>query len=34
MSYVDDLLDAYRKFVSLPWQQDLALELRSGRPRL
>ena len=24
MSYVDDLLDAYRKFVSLPWQQNLA----------
>ncbi len=24
MSYVDDLLGAYRKFVSLPWQQNLA----------
>ena len=24
MSYVDDLLVAYRKFVSLPWQQNLA----------
>ena len=24
MSYVDDLLEAYRKFVSLPWQQNLA----------
>ena len=24
MSYVDDLLDAYRRFVSLPWQQNLA----------
>lgn len=24
MSYVDELLDAYRKFVSLPWQQSLA----------
>lgn len=24
MSYVDDLLDAYRRFVSLPWQQHLA----------
>lgn len=24
MSYVDDLLSAYRRFVSLPWQQDLA----------
>lgn len=24
MSYVDGLLDAYRKFVSLPWQQNLA----------
>jgi len=24
LSYVDDLLDAYRKFVSLPWQQNLA----------
>jgi hypothetical protein len=24
MSYVDDLLAAYRKFVSLPWQQNLA----------
>lgn len=24
MSYVDDLLAAYRKFVSLPWQQNVA----------
>ena len=24
MSYVDELLDAYRRFVSLPWQQNLA----------
>lgn len=24
MSYVDDLLAAYRKFVALPWQRDLA----------
>jgi hypothetical protein len=24
LSYVDDLLEAYRKFVSLPWQQNLA----------
>ena len=24
MSYVDDLLDAYRKFVLLPWQRNLA----------
>lgn len=24
MSYVDDLLEAYRKFVSLPWQENLA----------
>lgn len=24
MSYVDDLVSAYRKFVSLPWQQNLA----------
>ena len=24
MSYVDDLLAAYRKFVALPWQQNLA----------
>jgi len=24
MSYVDDLLDAYQKFVALPWQQNLA----------
>ncbi len=24
MSYVDDLLSAYRRFVSLPWQQNLA----------
>ena len=24
MSYVDDLLDAYQKFVVLPWQQNLA----------
>ncbi|MGH8527927.1 MAG: DUF1788 domain-containing protein, partial [Gammaproteobacteria bacterium] len=24
MSYVDDLLEAYRKFVSLPWQESLA----------
>lgn len=24
MSYVDDLLEAYRKYVSLPWQQNLA----------
>ncbi len=24
MSYVDDLLGAYRKFVALPWQQNLA----------
>ena len=24
MSYVEDLLDAYRRFVSLPWQQNLA----------
>lgn len=24
MSYVDGLLDAYRKFVSLPWQDNLA----------
>lgn len=24
MSYVDELLDAYRRFVSLPWQQHLA----------
>ncbi len=24
MSYVDELLDAYRRFVSLPWQQSLA----------
>jgi hypothetical protein len=24
MSYVDDLLAAYRRFVSLPWQQNLA----------
>lgn len=24
MSYVDDLLTAYRKFVALPWQQNLA----------
>ncbi len=24
MSYVDDLLNAYRKFVGLPWQQNLA----------
>lgn len=24
MSYVDELLEAYRRFVSLPWQQNLA----------
>lgn len=24
MSYIDDLLDAYRKFVALPWQTNLA----------
>jgi hypothetical protein len=24
VSYVDELLDAYRRFVSLPWQQNLA----------
>jgi hypothetical protein len=24
MSYVDDLLGAYRKFISLPWEQNLA----------
>lgn len=24
MSYIDDLLTAYRKFVGLPWQQNLA----------
>ncbi len=24
MSYVDELLDAYRRFVSLPWQEHLA----------
>jgi hypothetical protein len=24
LSYVEDLLDAYRRFVSLPWQQNLA----------
>jgi len=24
MSYVDDVLDAYQKFVALPWQQNLA----------
>ena len=24
MSYVDELLDAYHRFVSLPWQQNLA----------
>jgi hypothetical protein len=24
VSYVDELLDAYRRFVSLPWQQSLA----------
>lgn len=24
MSYVDDLLEAYRKFVSLPWQQSIS----------
>ena len=24
MSYIDELLTAYRKFVSLPWQQNLA----------
>jgi Domain of unknown function (DUF1788) len=24
VSYVDELLDAYRKFVSLPWQENLA----------
>ncbi len=24
MSYVDDLVAAYRKFVALPWQQNLA----------
>jgi hypothetical protein len=24
MSYVDDLLEAYRKFVSLPWEENLA----------
>lgn len=24
MSYVDDLLDAYRRFVALPWQKNLA----------
>ena len=24
MSYVDELLDAYRRFLSLPWQQHLA----------
>ena len=24
MSYVDELLEAYRKFVALPWQQNLA----------
>jgi hypothetical protein len=24
VSYVDDLLDEYRKFVALPWQHDLA----------
>ncbi|MHB8290593.1 MAG: hypothetical protein ACYDEY_15470 [Acidimicrobiales bacterium] len=24
MSYIDDLLDAYRRFVALPWQENLA----------
>jgi len=24
MSYIDELLTAYRKFVALPWQQNLA----------
>lgn len=28
MSYVDDLLDAYAKFIALPWQQNLAAPQR------